>query len=73
MPLYRITTKLRRVSNGMIIEKGMSVQMASLAPNIVTNAQLSEQLNTLFKNAYGVDLKKMGALNSSHLHVEKIG
>ncbi len=73
MPLYRITTKLRLVSNGMIIEKGMSVQMASRMPNIVTNPQLAEQLNNIFKAAYGVDLKKMGAMKSAYLHVEQMG
>ena len=73
MPLYRITTKLRRVSNGMVIEKGMSVQMSSLTYNILTNDRLSEQLNTIFKNTYGVDLKKMGAFKPGFLEVEKIG
>lgn len=72
MALLKITVKMTKHSAGMVIEPGMSVQLATMLPNPITNQQESEKVNTLFKNNYGVDLKKMGALNPAYLKVEKL-
>ena len=72
MAKYRITTKLRLNSAGMTIEKGMSVEMVTLAPNLMCG-QAGDQLNQIFKATYGVDLKAMHAQNTGFLKVERIG
>lgn len=72
MARYRITVKMRASASGMLIEKGMSVEMASTSPNLMCGSA-GDQLNTIFKCMHGVDLKKMGMLNIGHLLVERIG
>ena len=64
MALYRITVKIHARSANMVIEPGMSVEMATMLSHPVTNLQAAEQLNNIFKATFGVDLKKMGCLNS---------
>lgn len=56
----------------MLIEPGMSVEMASFLNNPITNVQEYKKVNQLFMNNFGVDLEKMGALNSSCLQVDKV-
>lgn len=72
MARYRITVKMHARSANMIIEPGMSVEMAAIS-NPVTNLQSAEQLNNIFKATFGVDLKKMGCMNSGYLKVDIIG
>ena len=73
MALFRITVTRRKNTAGMLIEPGMSVQIASFVNNPVTNIQECKKVNQLFINNFGVDLDKMGALNCSCLRVEKRG
>lgn len=72
MARYQITVKMKAFSAGMVIEPGMSIEIASMVPNPVTNIQASEQVNSIFKATLGVDLKKMGCLNMGYLKVDKI-
>lgn len=73
MALFKVTTRRRALVSGMVAEAGMKVEIATLSPvNPVTNMQTAEQLNTIFKNQYGIDLKKMGLMNTGYLNVEKI-
>lgn len=57
MARYRITVKMRASASSMLIEKGMSVEMASTSPHLMCGSA-SDQLNTIFKCIYGVDLKR---------------
>lgn len=72
MALFKITVKRRKNTAGMLIEPGMSVQIASFVNNPISNTQECKKVNQLFINNFGVDLDKMGALNSAWLEVEKI-
>lgn len=72
MARYRNTVKMKAFSAGMVIEPGMSIEMASMVANPVTNVQAAEQVNNIFKATFGVDLKKMG-VNTGYLKVDKIG
>ena len=72
MALFRITVTRRKNTAGMLIEPGMSIEMASFANNPITNIQEYKKVNHLFMNHFGVDLEKMGALNSSCLQVDKV-
>lgn len=73
MPLYRITVKQMKVSNGIRIEKGMSADVVtnSISNPVVTNG--GQAVNDAFMRLYGIDLKKLGALNMIYLDVNKIG
>lgn len=73
MPLFRVTVKQMKFSNGQRIEKGMSV-------DVVTNSILNplhtnngEEVASAFYRIYGVDMRKLGALNTVYLNVERIG
>ncbi len=68
MALFRITVKMSKHCDGMVIEPGMSIQYASM----FSNNQEREKINSLFFNHFGVDLKKMNALTPAYLNVEKI-
>ena len=73
MPLYRVTVKQMKVANGLRIEKGMTADVVtnSISNPVVTNG--GQLVNDAFMRSYGVDLKKLGALNMVYLYVNKIG
>lgn len=73
MPLYRVTVKQMKVSNGLRIEKGMSVDVVtnSISNPVVTNG--GQLVNEAFMRLYGIDLKKLGAMNMVYLDVKQIG
>ncbi|MCH5230863.1 MAG: hypothetical protein J1F43_03625 [Muribaculaceae bacterium] len=73
MPLFRVTVKTMKINNGIRIEKGMSVDVVS---NSVSNPVLTnggQSVNDSFMRIYGIDLKKLGALNTAYLDVQRIG
>ena len=69
--LYKITVKNSMSVNGVRLEKGMSVEVASQSLPLST-LQGKEQISNAFKAKYGVDLKKACALQSIYLDVVKI-
>ena len=73
MPLYRITVKQMKITNGIRIQKGMSVDVVtnSISNPISTNG--GQSVNDAFMRVYGIDLKKLGALNMIYLDVQRIG
>jgi len=50
----------------------MSIQYAAFFSNVLSNDKERDKINTLFFNHFGVDLKKMNALTSAYLNIEKI-
>ena len=73
MPLYRVTVKQMKVSNGLRIEKGMTADVVtnSISNPVVTNG--GQLVNDAFMRLYGIDLKKLGALNMVYLDVNRVG
>lgn len=73
MPLYRVTVKQMKLSNGIRIERGMSVDVVtnSISNPVSTNG--GQVVNDAFMRIYGIDLKKLGALNMIYLDVDRIG
>lgn len=59
MPLFRITVKTAKNSNGVRIEKGMSVDVVSNSFNnpVVTNG--GQSVIDAFYRIYGIDIKKL--------------
>ena len=72
MPKFKITTKQRKMSNGIIIEPGMSVEVitSSFSNPVSTNG--GQAVVDAFMRIYGVEIKKAGALNTVWLDVKQI-
>lgn len=74
MPLYRVTVKTAKNSNGIRIEKGMSVEVATSSTSsnpLTTNG--GQLVADAFMRIYGIDAKKAGILSTVYLDVQKIG
>lgn len=71
--LYRVTVKSPKNTNGVRIERGMSVDVVtnSLSDPVSTNG--GQAVADAFMRIYGIDIKKAGALNRAWLDVERIG
>ena len=71
MALFRATVKSTRITNGIRLEKGMSVDFSSTYGSpLGTNG--GHEVIDAFQRKYGVDIKKAGALSSAYIEVVKI-
>lgn len=73
MALFRVTVKQMKVSNGLRIEPGMTVDVVtnSISNPVSTNG--GKPVADAFMRVYGIDMKKIGALNMIYLDVQRIG
>lgn len=71
MALFRITVKSSRVSNGIRLEKGMSVDVPSGYSNPVTTNG-GHEVQDAFMRVHGIDLKKANCLSTAYLDVKKV-
>lgn len=71
--LYRVTVKTSKNSNGIRIERGMSVEVVtnSMSNPVTTNG--GQPVVDAFMRIYGIDIRKLGALNMAYLDVQRIG
>lgn len=71
--LYRITVKSPKNTNGVRIERGMSVDVVtnSMSNPVTTNG--GQAVVDAFMRIYGIDIRKAGALSMAWLEVERIG
>ena len=72
MPIFRITATSTRIANGQRLDRGLSVdiQTNSLA-NPIYNEK--DKVANAFLYQRGVDLVKLGALNTACLSATRIG
>ena len=71
--LYRVTVKSSKNSNGIRIERGMSVEVVT---NNITNPVTTnggQAVADAFMRIYGIDIRKADALNMVYLDVQRIG
>ena len=73
MPLFKITVKQSKNSNGVRIEKGMSVEVVTQSMSNPVSTNGGKVVADAFMRLYGVDIKKAGALSMVYLDVVKIG
>ena len=73
MPLFRIRVKQSKNSNGVRIEKGMSVEVVTQSMSNPVSTNGGQVVADAFMRLYGVDIKKAGALSMVYLDVVKIG
>lgn len=71
--LYRVTVKTSKNSNGVRIERGMSVDVVtnSMSNPVTTNG--GQPVADAFMRIYGIDIRQAGALNMAYLDVKQIG
>ena len=71
--IYKITVKTSKNSNGIRIERGMSVGVVT---NNITNPVTTnggQAVVDAFMRIYGIDIRMAGALNMVYLDVQRIG
>lgn len=73
MPIFRVTTKVRKQTNGIMIEPGMSVQVVTNSFNNPVCTNGGQEVVDAFMRMYGVDIKKAGGLSTAWLDVERVG
>lgn len=73
MPLFRVTVKQMKLTSGIRIEPGMSVDVVSnsMSNPLTTNGGLL--VVDAFMRVYGIDLKRIGALSTVYLDVVRVG
>lgn len=71
--VYRVTVKNSKLTSGMRVERGMSVDVVtnSMSNPVITNG--GQAVADAFMRIYGIDIRQIGALNMAYLDVERIG
>lgn len=72
MPLYRVTVKQPKLSNGVRIERGMSVDVVTNSISNPVSTNCGQSVADAFMRIYGIDIRKAGALNMIYLDVQRI-
>ena len=67
MALYKVTTRARKLTYGILIEPGMSVKIATVSAINSVTANGGQIVADAFMQLYGIDFKKAGALNAAYL------
>ena len=72
MALFRVTVKQMKNTNGIRVEKGMSVEVVtnSLSNPLTTNG--GQAVADAFYRIYGIDAQKAGILSTVYLDVQRI-
>ena len=72
MALFRVTVKQMKNTNGIRVEKGMSVEVVtnSLSNPLTTNG--GQAVADDFYRIYGIDAQKAGILSTVYLDVQRI-
>lgn len=73
MPLFRITVKQSKNSNGVRLEKGMSVEVVTQSMSNPVSTNGGQVVADAFMRLYGIDIKKAGALSMVYLDVVRVG
>ena len=73
MAVFRVTVKTAKNSNGVRIEKGMTVDVVtnSMMNPVITDG--GKSVIEAFNRIYGIDIKKAGVVSMAYLDVQKIG
>ena len=70
--LYRITVKNSKLTSGIRVERGMSVDVVSNSMSNPVTTNGGQAVVDAFMRIYGIDIKKAGALSMAYLDVERI-
>ena len=73
MPLFRVTVKTPTNTNGIRLERGMSVDVVSNSMSNPVTTNGAQSVADAFMRIYGIDIKKAGALSTVYLDVVRVG
>lgn len=73
MPLFRVTIKTSKNTNGVRVEKGMTVDLPSNSMSNPVTVNGGQTVVDAFMRIYGVDIKRAGVLSMAYLDVQRIG
>lgn len=71
--LYRITVKQSKLTSGIRVERGMSVDVVSNSMNNPVTTNGGQEVVNAFMRIYGIDIRQAGALSMAYLDVERVG
>lgn len=71
MAQWRITTKRRKICNGIMVEPNMTVEIVTTGNNPLTSNR-GQLVADAFMRIYGIDAVKANILNTSDLEVLKV-
>lgn len=72
MALFSVTAKTTRQSNGVRLEKGMSVEVVTQSSTIILSSSGKKQIEEAFMRKYGIDINKVGGVSTSNFEVKKV-
>lgn len=70
--LYRITVKQSKLTSGIRVEKGMSVDVQSETIGNPVSTNGGQEVIDAFMVKFGIDIKAAGVLSMAYLDVEEI-
>ena len=73
MPLFRVTVKQMKLTGGIRIEPGMTVDIVSSSMSNPLTTNGGQLVADAFMRVYGIDLKRIGALSTVYLDVVRVG
>lgn len=73
MPLFRVTVKQSKLTSGIRIERGMQVDVVTNSMSNPLTVNGGQAVADAFMRIYGVDMKRLNALSTVYLDVERIG
>ena len=73
MPLFRVTVKQPKQTNGERIERGMQVEVVTNSMSNPISVNGGQAIADAFMRIYGVDMKRLGALSTVYLDVVRVG
>lgn len=73
MPLFRVTVKQMKLTGGIRIEPGMTVDVVSSSMSNPLTTNGGQLVADAFMRVYGIDLKRIGALSTVYLDVVRLG
>ena len=72
MALFKSTARARKLTDSILVEPGMSVEVATVSAITPIKANGGQDAADAFMRVYGIDLKKAGALNSAYLEAIRL-
>ena len=73
MPLFRVMVKQMKLTGGIRIEPGMRVDVVSSSMSNPLTTNGGQAVADAFMRVYGIDLKRLGALSTVYLDVQRVG
>lgn len=70
--LYRVTVKQTKITSGIRVERGMSVNVVSNSMSNPVTTNGGQSVADAFMRIYGIDIRKTGALNMAYLDVKRL-